>query len=119
MSKTTFISNITARLTGENIDAFSAKIARKCISALEGQIAALKGVKVDQENEVEEAEEALQNAVYPTSIPAKSEDYCREILRAQSNLDDAKANLEATETSIEYFSNLLKDQEEPAQESNN
>jgi hypothetical protein len=102
-----FVKEILARLTGENTDAQAAKIARKSISAIEGQVAALKGKVIDDENKVEDAEEALKAAIYPTSLPSDSSSYTRTIVNAKSSVDAAKEVLDATKASISYFEGLL------------
>ncbi len=113
MSKTTekaglFVKEVLARLTGDDVSAVAAKIARKSISALEGQVAALNGKVVDDENKVEDAQDALNMAIYPTAVPTDSGQYCRNIIRAQENLDKAKEDLEATKASIAFFKGILE-----------
>lgn len=98
-----FAKEILARLKGDNNEALSNKIARKAISAFEGQIAALKAKEVDDENRVEEAGEGLNNTIYPTAMFSDNSRYCQSILDRQEELDYAKEVLKNTQDSIEFF----------------
>jgi len=103
-----FLKEVLNRLKGDDSEAKAAKIARKALSSVEGQIASLNSKKVDQENELEDAEEALSNAQYPTEVFVSNQTYVDSILRAQKQVDEAKDNLEATNKAIEYFKGLLE-----------
>jgi len=102
-----FIKEVLNRLTGDNTEALAAKISRKAISAVEGQLASLNSKKVDLENTLEEAEENLANAKYPTTVFSSNESYISTILNNQKHVDQATENLEATNKAIEYFNELL------------
>lgn len=102
-----FIKEVVARLKGDGAEVTAAKVSRKALSAFEGQIAALKSKKVDQENAVEEAQEALDNATFPTSVFSNNQAYIDNILSAQGRLDQAKENLESTEKALQYFTEKL------------
>lgn len=102
-----FLKEVLARLTGDTNEVKASQIARKAISAMEGQIAALKGKRVDDENNVENKEEALKNAIYPTTLFNDNQQYTSGIVAAQNALDVAKSTLAETEDSIQYFEELL------------
>lgn len=104
-----FVKEVVARLSGDNDEAVAQKVARKAMSALEGQVAALRSTIVDHEQALEDAEEALGNAIYPTAVFSDSKAYCAGIAEAQSRVDDAREALETTKESIEFFSKLLKE----------
>ena len=103
-----FIREVVARLTGDGAEAKAAKISRKALSAVEGQLASLKAKVVDQENSLEDAQEALKTAKYPTEFPSSNQSYVDAILRAQRTVDENQANLDSTNKAIEYFEGLLK-----------
>jgi hypothetical protein len=103
-----FVDGILARLTGDSKEALAGKISRKVESAIKGQISALESKVVDDENRVEDAQEAFNNALYPTSLPTSNEIYCSSLVRAQSDLDSANESLENTKKSIVFFQGLLK-----------
>lgn len=102
-----FLKEVVSRLKGDDAEAKGAKIARKAVSALEGQIASLNSKKVDLENNLEDAQEALSNATYPTEVFTNNQTYVQGILNAQQSVDQAKENLESTEKAITYFTSLL------------
>lgn len=102
-----FAKEVFARLKGDDAEAKAAKIARKALSAVEGQLASLNSKKVDLENNLEEAEEALKNNTYPVEIFTNNQGYIESILRAQRGVDVAKEELEAVNTAITYFTTLL------------
>lgn len=104
----TFIKEVIARLKGDDAEVKAAKISRKAISAVEGQLAALNSKKVDLENTVEDAAEFLNNAKYPIELISDNQSYIRGIEKAQKAYDEAVENLENVEQSIAYFTELLE-----------
>lgn len=102
-----FIKQVLGKLKGDDNEVLAAKISRKAVSAIEGQLASLNSKKVDLENTLEDAQEGLTNATYPTSVFSDNSNYCQQILHAQQRVDQAQENLEATEKAYEYFSKLL------------
>jgi hypothetical protein len=104
-----FVKEVIARLTGDDNEAVAQKVARKAMSALEGQVAALKGQLIDDEQGVEDAQETLANAIYPTETFRDNKAYCQGIVNAQEKLDAATETLDSTKESIAFFSKLLKE----------
>lgn len=104
-----FVKQVVARLAGDDNEVVAQKVARKAMSAMEGQVAALKAQLVDDEQRVEDAQERLDNAIYPTTMFSDNRAYCQSIANAQANLDAAKETLKETQDSIEFFKTLLKD----------
>ena len=108
MSKVSnFIKEVTARLKGDETGVIAAKVERKAISAINGQLASLKAKLVDDETAVEDAEEALNNAIYPTNVFTDNSHYVKTILARQEMLDSAVTSLESTKETIVYLENLL------------
>lgn len=103
----TFIKEVMGRLKGDDAQVLAAKIARKGISAVEGQLAALKAKEVDLEGTVEDGVEALFNAKYPTEMITDNGNYIKRIQNAQQALDTAKDQLADVQDSIKYFEELL------------
>lgn len=103
-----FVKQVVARLKGDDAEVTAQKIARKAISAVEGQLAALNAKQVDLEGTVEDGIEALNNAKYPTTMITDNQSYIRQIQNAQRDLDQAQDELKDVEDSIKYFQDLLK-----------
>ena len=108
MKVTNFIKEVTARLKGDENGVIAAKVERKALSAINGQLAALKAKLVDDETAVEDAQEALDNAIFPTHVFTDNAAYVRNIQARQEQLDSAKSNLESTKETIAYFENLVE-----------
>jgi hypothetical protein len=102
-----FIAEVTARLKGDADGVLAAKIARKAISAVDSQLAALRAKEVDLENQLEDANESLKNAKYPIEMITDGQSYIKGIQRAQESLDKAKDDLNDVIDSIQYFETLL------------
>ncbi len=103
-----FAKQVLARLVGDGNEEKANKIARKSLSAIDAQVAGLTAKEVDAENAVEEAEEALNSAIYPSEMISNNESYCRNIVMHQQYVDDAKATLNQIKESKEFFEGLLK-----------
>lgn len=109
MSKVSnFIKEVTARLKGDEAGVVAAKVERKALSAVNGQLAALKAKLVDDETVVEDAAEALKNAIFPTEVFSDNRAYVRGIQDAQGHLDNAIDEMESTKTSIAYFEAIVE-----------
>ena len=106
---TLFVKEVIARLKGDNAEALGAKIARKAISSVEGQLAALKARQVDLEDQVEDAEEALKVAKFPIEMITDNQGYVSNIRRKLDALEEAKTNLADVKESIKFFEGLLNE----------
>jgi major membrane immunogen (membrane-anchored lipoprotein) len=102
-----FIKEVVGRLKGDDAEVKGAKIGRKAISAVEGQIAALKCRIVDLESTKENAEEGLKDALYPTEVFSDNKAYCDNIVRKQQAVDAAADSLDEATESLKYFEDLL------------
>jgi Ni,Fe-hydrogenase I large subunit len=101
-----FISQVIARMKGDTPKATAEKNYRTADAALSSQIASLKADAVKKENAVEDAEEKLTAAKYPTDAITDTEAYIGNIVRAQEALTTAEKALEATNKSMEYFTKM-------------
>lgn len=102
-----FIKQVVAKLKGDGVDELAAKIARKALSAVDSQLAALKSREVDLENTLEDAVELLDGAKFPIIMITDSQLYIRNIQRAQEAKTKAEEDLADVKTSIVYFEELL------------
>ncbi len=102
-----FIKEVTARLKGDEAGVVAAKVERKAQSAINGQLAALRAKLVDDETAVEDAEEAFNTAVFPTSVFTDNRHYVTQIQSANTRLEAAKEELEATKEAIAFFEKLV------------
>lgn len=110
MSKvSSFAKEILSRLKGDEQGIIAAQNERKANSAIAGSIAALNAKVVDQEELVNDAEEALKAAKYPTTKITDNGNYLLQIQRAQEALDNAKENLKNTNESLAYWTALGKE----------
>lgn len=103
----TFIEQVVAKLKGDDAGVLAAKIARKAISAVDSQLAALRAKEVDLENSVQDAEEALNTAKFPTEMINDAKRYISGIQSAESALETAKEDLANVVASIKYFEALV------------
>lgn len=103
-----FVKEVVARIKGDDAEALANKIARKALSAVESQIAALNARQVDLENTVEDNQDKLKEAKFPTTMFSENASYIHTIKRAQDQLDASVADLEDVKESLKYFNELLK-----------
>lgn len=104
-----FIAQVVAKLKGDDNQELAAKIARKGLSAVDAQLAALRAKEVDLEGSLEDANDALNNAKFPTTMITDNSAYIRGIQAAQERKDQAETNLKDVQDSLTYFENLLKE----------
>lgn len=104
-----FIQQVVAKLKGDNNEELAAKIARKAVSAVDAQLAALRAKEVDLEGSLEDANEALNDAKFPITMITDNYAYIRNIQRAQEARDAAQTNLDDVKESIKYFETLMKE----------
>jgi ubiquinone biosynthesis protein UbiJ len=98
-----FAEEVLARLTGDDNAAVAAKNERKARSAFNQQISAKEAQIVDAEVAVEEAQEALNDALYPTTLINSTEEYISNIAEAQDVLTTAKDELETLRAQLKFF----------------
>ena len=106
MKVTNFLKQTLAFLKGDEAGVIAAQNERKSRSAFKRQISGLESKQVDAEAAVEDAQDALTRALYPTTRITNNETYIRSITSAQQTLDSAKATLEAINESLAYYAKL-------------
>lgn len=103
-----FLKEVIARVAGDEAEVVAQKNYRKATSAVKSQVAALQAKEVDDEAAVEQAQENLDNATYPTTPITDNKAYVAGIQRAYDALQKAEDELVATRDSIDFFSSLLE-----------
>jgi hypothetical protein len=102
-----FVKEVIARIKGDDAEAKASKIARRAISAIDVQVATLKGRIVEAEVDVENKEEVFKTALYPTEVFTNNQIYCNNIASANQQLEEAKETLENLKNSIKFFEDVL------------
>lgn len=106
MKISSYLHEVTARIKGDEAGIIAAQNERKSMSAVNGQISSLEGLIVDQEESVKDAEELLNEALYPTTKIIDNQSYIRKISQAQQVMDETADTLENTKKSLKYFQDL-------------
>lgn len=108
---TNYAKSALAFITGDKDAKTALRNERMAFSALDGQLASLKGQKVRAEVGVETAEENYKKAVLnikgDTQYPIEdAETFIQSVASAQKTLDNAKEVLSDVEESITYWTAL-------------
>jgi prefoldin subunit 5 len=102
-----YVKQVIAKLKGDESEVVAEKNFRKAVSSVKQQIGGLENKQVDLESSLEEAQERLDNAKYPTTLISNSQSFTQSIATAQERVDNAQAELDATKKSITFFKGLL------------
>lgn len=117
MSKVTaFFKEVKGRITGDKALVVAGRNERIALSEIDVQLAGLKHQRIKQERAVEEAEESLASAKYPTEIIENSGSYYQKIASAYQIVQNLKQELKDTEDSIKFATELKAEFEAPAKE---
>lgn len=114
MAQSKFTKAVVLRIKGDEADAAAVKIERKAKSAFNSQISALEARKVDLEQKKEDADLALENAVYTDKPIENGEYYIQNIKAARTALDRVEEEVEAVIDSIEFYQALRDEMFETA-----
>lgn len=101
-----FVRETKARLKGDTNTVIAEKNHRKATAGIKQQIAALEASLIDAEGQVEESEEALAAAKYPTELITDSKSYLQGIKAAETRLEGHKDTVEDIKASIKYYKAL-------------
>ena len=112
MGKTTakaqlIFKQVVGKLTGDDNEVKAAKIARKAISSVESEIASLDYKKLEAEEELEYAQERLEDAKFPTFLIDDRKAYLTSIQGAYERVQKAQEKLDNIVESKKFFENLL------------
>ncbi len=104
-----YAKEIIARLKGDADEKVAAQNERKARVAAEGNISALKTRLLDDEENLIDAKEARDNAIYPIERITDNETYIQGIIRAEGTVQQMEEELKTTKESIEYWEKFLKE----------
>lgn len=103
-----FVKLVVAMLQGDNAEVTAIKIQRKAKVELKSQIAVKEAHTLTLEENVEQAEEALQKARLANGeIITSGETYISNLLRAKRNLEDSKEVLKIHKESVRFLKEEL------------
>lgn len=102
-----FFKQVLAQFKGDADVAIAAYNERKAKVAFKSQIAALEAKVIDDENAVDDAQDGLNTAMFPTVKIDNGAHYIKNLAYYNDRLENAKANLQATNKSLEFFRGLL------------
>jgi len=106
---TNFAKQVLAQLKGDENTEIALRNARKADSAYSSQLAALRAKLVDDEVNVEEAQENYNKAKYPKTVINDNKAFVQNVKIYYERLQTAQDTLTATKDSIEFFEGLLKE----------
>lgn len=104
-----FAKQVLAQLKGDENTEIALRNARKADSAYSSQLAALKAKLVDDEVNVEEAQEAYHKAKYPKTVINDNKAFVQNVKTYYERLERAQETLSETKESIKFFESLLKE----------
>lgn len=105
MNKTkSFIKQFVAAVTGDGAEVKAQKAYRQVSSAINSQIAVLKGESVDKESVLEAAEESMKNALVNggESITDRNR-YVQNLYDAKNHVTRAKDNLDVNQEKLSFL----------------
>lgn len=102
-----YLKETLARITGNADKVIAEKNYRKATAAIKGQLASLEATLVNAEDELETANEALNDASYPTILIGASSNYIEGLAMAQDNVDAAQDHVKDVKASIEFYKRKL------------
>jgi len=104
-----FVQATMAFLTGDTDTALALKNERLAKAAIRGQLSALEGQLVNDEVELDLANENFNKSFTPKTLIASQEGYIDNLLTARENLTKAEAKLEKTKKTIAFLEKLSTD----------
>ena len=102
-----YVKEVLARITGDEKAVIAEKNYRKASAAAKGQIASLEAKLVGAEDQLDNANEALVVAKYPTTSIGEGKNYIQGIIDAQASVDNAQKNVDDIKASIKFNQGLL------------
>lgn len=102
-----FVQQTVNRMKESSDQNIAERNEKKAAAAFKSQIAQQEGKLVDLEMGVSDAQQAMENAFYPTTMITSAESYLQGIKEAKRNLDNAEAALSNAKESIEFMKNAL------------
>lgn len=106
MSK--FATKVAAKIKGDDALATGKKIESKVKALLASQVSLLETKKVDLQLSLGDAEETLEDALYPTTTPVNGETYLKGVRAAKAVIENYEESIEEVEDSIKFYQGILK-----------
>lgn len=104
-----FVKQFMAALKGDTDEVLAQKVHRQAVSALEVQIASLKGDTVAKEDAVETAKERLQEAVVNGGVMITNRTmYVETLIRSKNQLQNVEQELETHLETMNFLEEQLK-----------
>ena len=103
MKSSNFITEVVARLKGDDAGVIAALNERKAKAAFKQQLSALESKLVDDEINVADRKDDYNTALYPTAKIADTKGYLENLRRQKEKLEDAEEVHNDTVSSIEFF----------------
>jgi DNA repair exonuclease SbcCD ATPase subunit len=103
-----FVREVVARLKGDQQEVVAAKNERKAMSAFKSNVAALESKIVDAEEQLDQANENLKTAMYPTEYITDNASYLSGISSAAEKVEQAQENLSALKDSLKTWESRKK-----------
>jgi len=107
-----FTKQALAFMSGDTDGVIAQQNFRKCSSALESQVAVLKGKRVDLEEAVGDKTEALQKAKFPADKVTDGQSFIRTVVQAKAAVEAAQADLDECNDTISYYEAILAEYNE-------
>lgn len=108
-----FVDQVIAYLKGDEDKTIALKNARKAQAAVKGQISALESRLVDEEDNLVEATEAAEIAMYPKvaigSGAEASRNYVDGLISSSEAVEDAEEAIDCTKETIKFLKAFLAD----------
>jgi chromosome segregation ATPase len=105
-----FAQTLLALVKGDKDEQLALHNERRAASAIKKQIHSLEDRKTSLEEELEDANDKLKEAKYPTTYKlGENSNYCSNIKTAQEKVDTIQEEIKNIEESIKYFEGLKKE----------
>lgn len=104
-----FVKETIARMKGDTDEALAQRNYRKAVSTINQQLAARESSKIEAEETIDDAKEALNKAKYPDTKITDGNSYLMNISEAKYNLESAQENLNDIKEEIKELESLKKE----------
>lgn len=98
-----YAKTLLALLTGDETEKLALHNERRAMSSIRKQLSSLEDRRTSLQEKIEDSEEAVKLAEYPTYKLEENSNYCANLLASDEKLKKAKEDLEDCEASIKYF----------------
>lgn len=103
-----FADKVAKKIEGGDAASIGAKVESKVRVLLTTQVSLLNNSKVDLELKKSDAEDNLENVLYPTTIPVDGESYLYAVKNAKERLESIEEQIKETEESIAFYQSQIE-----------